>query len=145
MARVLFISTVLMGVLVSCQGVILPHQAANPISPGIEGLQFEDIPIPSGFTGDDFYCYGYDFQTFKIGQQLFRGNKDPEYIYDFYKVMMPQNNWQLVTESKDYFNTSSCYKKSIHLAYIKELEKVAIDIYYESPNISAIKIKRGLK
>lgn len=122
---------------------IMACQVAQIPSPGAKGAQFDDIPVPDGFVQDNFHSYGYIFSTFKVYTQLFKGNRKLEYIYNFYKGLMPRNGWQLVSENIG--SESWEYKKLITMTYVNTIEQCIIKIYYEHKDTVAIRIDRNLK
>jgi hypothetical protein len=69
-----------------------------PTPPGIQGAQFDDIPVPVGFEQDSFESYGHIYPRFRVYTLVYYGLGSAKQIVNFYKRLMPKHGWRLQNE-----------------------------------------------
>lgn len=84
-------------------------------------LQFEDIPVPSGFKLDFDESFVFKNGITRVGITRYIGNTDLPSLTSFFKSQMPMYNWELVNSIE--------YKRTI-INFAKEDQTCTLILEY---------------
>lgn len=76
-----------------CASLSTPDQAAQPPS---ELLDFEDVPIPSGFRKDAKESLIFETRAFRVGVLVYQGKAETASLVEFFKTGLTTQGWKLL-------------------------------------------------
>ena len=117
---------VLLFLLFSCASTPEPEVAKPLKGPG-------DIPIPSGFQEIEEESVRISFGEFEAGQGVYTGDRDPSWVVEFYRGLLPPQGWSLV---------ASFISKDAILVFTKEQQACVITVW-GTPRSTRLDVRVG--
>jgi len=124
-ARVLL--ALLLLLLSGCASSPKPEAAAPAQGPG-------EIPIPPGFQKIEEESVLIAFGGFQAGLVVYQGKREPSWVVEFYRGVLPSQGWTLV---------ASFISKDAILVFTKERQACVISIS-GSPSTTRLEVRVGV-
>ncbi len=84
-------------ILGGCATAPLVEESPTPAAAPLTIPDFEDVPVPAGFTKNANESVLVETPTFRIGLLVYEGKAETSALAEFFKVNMRANGWQMLS------------------------------------------------